>query len=35
MNLFEKLLDIQCSIDRFIKDNTIGEGKAAYKAVGA
>jgi hypothetical protein len=35
MNLFEKLLDIQCSIDRFIKDNTIGEGKAAYKAVGS
>lgn len=33
MNLYEKLLDIQNAIDRFVKDNQVGEGKQAYKAV--
>ncbi len=33
MNLYEKLLAIQCAIDSFVKDNTVGEGKQAYKAV--
>lgn len=35
MNLLQKLLAIQKSIDAFVKDNTIGEGKSAYKAVGS
>lgn len=35
MNLLEKLLAIQKSIDEFTKDNVIGEGKQAYKAVGS
>lgn len=33
MSLYEKLLVIQQSIDRFVKDNQVGEGKQAYKAV--
>ena len=35
MNLYEKLLVIQQAVDRFVKDNTVGEGKSAYKAVGS
>lgn len=33
MNLYEKLLVIQQAVDRFVKDNQVGEGKQAYKAV--
>ncbi len=33
MNLYEKLLVIQQSIDKFVKDNQVGEGKQSYKAV--
>lgn len=33
MSLNEKLLEIQGRIDRFVKDNQVGEGKQAYKAV--
>ena len=33
MNLYEKLLAIQQAVDRFVKDNQVGEGKQAYKAV--
>lgn len=33
MSLNEKLLKIQNSIDKFVKDNQVGEGKQAYKAV--
>ena len=33
MKLYEKLLMIQQSIDKFVKDNQVGEGKQAYKAV--
>ena len=35
MNLHQKLLDIQKSVDRFVKDNVVGEGKSAYRAVGS
>lgn len=35
MNLLQKLLEIQKTIDKFVKDNTVGEGKSAYKAVGS
>lgn len=35
MNLYEKLLEIQQAVDRFVKDNTVGEGKQSYKAVGS
>lgn len=35
MNLLQKLLEIQKSVDAFVKDNVIGEGKSAYKAVGS
>ena len=35
MNLNEKLLEIQRRIDRFVKDNVVGEGKQAYQAVGS
>lgn len=35
MSLFEKLLKIQQEVDRFVKDNTVGEGKSSYKAVGS
>lgn len=35
MKLYEKLLAIQEAVDRFVKDNTVGEGKSAYKAVGS
>lgn len=35
MNLHEKLLLIQQAVDRFVKDNLVGEGKSAYKAVGS
>ena len=33
MNIYEKLLLIQQSVDRFVKDNQVGEGKQSYKAV--
>ncbi len=33
MNLYEKLLKIQVAVDRFVKDNQVGEGKQAYRAV--
>lgn len=33
MNLYEKLLAIQQSVDKFVKDNQVGEGKQSYKAV--
>lgn len=33
MSLYEKLLLIQQAVDRFVKDNQVGEGKQAYKAV--
>lgn len=33
MNLHEKLLKIQIAVDRFVKDNQVGEGKQAYRAV--
>ena len=33
MKLLEKLLFIQDSIGKFVKDNTVGEGKQAYQAV--
>lgn len=33
MSLYEKLLVIQQAVDRFVKDNQVGEGKQAYKAV--
>lgn len=35
MNLYQKLLEMQKGIDAFVKDNTVGEGKSAYKAVGS
>ena len=35
MNLHQKLLEIQKSVDRFVKDNVVGEGKSAYRAVGS
>lgn len=35
MNLLQKLLEIQKEIDCFVKDNTIGEGRSSYKAVGS
>ncbi len=33
MNLYEKLLVIQDNIEKFVKDNQVGDGKQAYKAV--
>lgn len=33
MSLYEKLLTIQQSVDKFVKDNQVGEGKQSYKAV--
>ena len=33
MSIYEKLLVIQQSVDKFVKDNQVGEGKQAYKAV--
>ena len=35
MNLYEKLLRIQQDVDVFVKDNTVGEGRQSYKAVGS
>lgn len=33
MNIYEKLLEIQKSVDHFVKDMTVGEGRQAHKAV--
>jgi hypothetical protein len=35
MNLNEKLLEIQKRIDVFVKNNVVGTGSSAYKAVGS
>lgn len=33
MSLYEKLLSVQQTVDKFVKDNQVGEGKQSYKAV--